>query len=68
MTGNAVMEIREMSKRYGTKTALDEIELSVEPGEVVGLIGPNGAGKDDAHGVCNRHNQADFGKFKDHEL
>ena len=45
MTGNAVMEIREMSKRYGTKTALDEIELSVEPGEVVGLIGPNGAGK-----------------------
>lgn len=45
MTGNAVMEIREMSKRYGTKTALDEIELYVEPGEVVGLIGPNGAGK-----------------------
>ena len=34
-----------MSKRYGTKTALDEIELYVEPGEVVGLIGPNGAGK-----------------------
>ena len=34
-----------MSKRYGTKTALDEIELCVEPGEVVGLIGPNGAGK-----------------------
>ena len=34
-----------MSKRYGTKTVLDEIELSVEPGEVVGLIGPNGAGK-----------------------
>lgn len=45
MTSNAVMEIREMSKRYGTKTVLDEIELSVEPGEVVGLIGPNGAGK-----------------------
>ncbi len=34
-----------MSKRYGTKTALDEIDLYVEPGEVVGLIGPNGAGK-----------------------
>ena len=45
MTSNAVMEIRAMSKRYGTKTALDDIDLYVEPGEVVGLIGPNGAGK-----------------------
>ena len=45
MTESAVLEIHAMSKRYGTKTALDEIELYVKPGEVVGLIGPNGAGK-----------------------
>jgi ABC-2 type transport system ATP-binding protein len=36
---------RELQKRYGTTVALGGVDLSVEPGELVGLLGPNGAGK-----------------------
>jgi len=39
------IELRSITKRYGRRTALHGIDLSIEPGRVVGLIGPNGAGK-----------------------
>ena len=45
MSKDIVLDICKISKRYGTKAALCEIELRVRSGEVVGLIGPNGAGK-----------------------
>jgi ABC-2 type transport system ATP-binding protein len=35
----------ELSKRYGSHTALHGLDLTIEPGTVFGLIGPNGAGK-----------------------
>jgi ABC-2 type transport system ATP-binding protein len=35
----------ELSKRYGSHTALHGLDLTIEPGSVFGLIGPNGAGK-----------------------
>lgn len=34
-----------LTKRYGTSTALRELDLELDPGEVVGYLGPNGAGK-----------------------
>jgi ABC-2 type transport system ATP-binding protein len=34
-----------VSKRYGTETALDRVDLEVEEGETFGFLGPNGAGK-----------------------
>jgi ABC-2 type transport system ATP-binding protein len=34
-----------VSKRYGTETALDRVDLTVEEGETFGFLGPNGAGK-----------------------
>ncbi|WP_018948972.1 LPS export ABC transporter ATP-binding protein [Thioalkalivibrio sp. ALMg11] len=36
---------RELTKRYGKRTVLDQVDVDLAPGEVVGLLGPNGAGK-----------------------
>lgn len=40
-----MLEIKNLKKRFGDKTALDGVSLSAEPGEVVGFVGANGAGK-----------------------
>ena len=40
-----ILECRELSKRFGKTTALDNVNLSLEPGRVIGLLGPNGSGK-----------------------
>ncbi len=40
-----MIEIKNLTKMYGTFTAVDQLSFSVGPSEVVGLIGPNGAGK-----------------------
>jgi branched-chain amino acid transport system ATP-binding protein len=40
-----VFEVREVTKRFGGLTAVDNATLQIAPGEVVGVIGPNGAGK-----------------------
>ncbi|MGN0184702.1 MAG: ABC transporter ATP-binding protein [Aristaeellaceae bacterium] len=42
---NAILETRDLTKCYGSFTAVDRLNLSVYPGEVFGLLGPNGAGK-----------------------
>ena len=39
------LETRELSKRYGGRIVVAGVNISVDPGEVVGLLGPNGAGK-----------------------
>jgi ABC-2 type transport system ATP-binding protein len=41
----ALIEARELTKRYGAQVALDRANFTVESGRIVGLIGPNGAGK-----------------------
>ena len=40
-----ILEVTNLSKRFGGLVALDGIDLSVAAGERVGLIGPNGSGK-----------------------
>lgn len=41
---NAV-EVKNVSKRYGSRTVVDNVSFSVSGGEILGMIGPNGAGK-----------------------
>ena len=41
----AILECKGLSKRFGRIQALEDINLSIEPGRVVGLLGPNGSGK-----------------------
>ncbi|GAA0451591.1 multidrug ABC transporter ATP-binding protein [Actinoplanes capillaceus] len=40
-----MIEVQELTKRYGDKTAVDGLTFSVKPGIVTGFLGPNGAGK-----------------------
>ena len=40
-----LIRTRRLTKRYGTLTAVDHLDLEVRPGEIFGLLGQNGAGK-----------------------
>ena len=40
-----MIEITQLSKRYGSKQAIDGVTFTARPGQVTGLLGPNGAGK-----------------------
>jgi ABC-2 type transport system ATP-binding protein len=42
---DVVVEVRELTKRYGGNLACDSIDLSIQQGTTYGLLGPNGAGK-----------------------
>jgi len=40
-----VIDVRHISRRFGSVVALKDVSFSVRPGEILGLVGPNGAGK-----------------------
>ena len=40
-----MIEVSNLTKRFGTKVAVDDLSFTVEPGRVTGFLGPNGAGK-----------------------
>ena len=44
-----MIEVQDLSKRYGDIQALGGLSFKVEAGEVIGFLGPNGAGKTTTH-------------------
>ena len=50
----SVIEIKNVSKSFGEKVALDDVSLSIDEGTIFGLLGPNGAGKTTLIRIINR--------------
>ncbi len=44
-SNNLMLSVTELRKRYGKKVVVDDVNLELKKGEIVGLLGPNGAGK-----------------------
>ncbi len=42
---STLLECKDLTKRYGKVTALDQVNLKIESGHIIGLLGPNGSGK-----------------------
>jgi len=43
--GQIIVETEDLTKKYGSRTAVDHLNIKIEEGEVFGFLGPNGAGK-----------------------
>jgi ABC-2 type transport system ATP-binding protein len=64
MSIDAAIEVRGLSKKYGAKTAVDGIDLTVERGEIFALLGPNGAGKTTTVEILEGYRQASSGNVR----
>jgi branched-chain amino acid transport system ATP-binding protein len=58
-----LLEVKNVTRRFGGIVALDDVSFDVEEGEIVGLIGPNGAGKTTAFNVITRLYRPDSGQL-----
>lgn len=56
-----MIEIENVSKRYGNVVAVSDVSLQVGPGSIVGFVGPNGAGKSTTLRMCVGMEQPDSG-------
>ena len=65
-----IIEIKNVSKSFGEKVALDNVSLSIPEGSIFGLLGPNGAGKSTLIRIINRITIASGGQvfFKGHPI
>jgi branched-chain amino acid transport system ATP-binding protein len=60
----SLLEVDNVTKRFGGIVALDGVSFTADPGEIIGLIGPNGAGKTTAFNVITRLYTPDEGDVR----
>jgi len=58
-----LLEVRDLTVRFGGITALDHVSIDVAPGEIVGLLGPNGAGKTTLFNAVSGFQKPDEGRI-----
>lgn len=61
---DVMIEICNLTKKYGNKKALDKINISVKKGEIMGFLGPNGAGKSTTMNILTGYISATDGTVK----
>ena len=64
MTNNYLLEFSNITKKYGSKVALDNVSFNLEPGKIIGLLGPNGSGKSTILKLVNGLLQPTEGEIK----
>ena len=64
MNTAAAIEVRGLTKKYGSKVAVAGIDLTVERGEIFALLGPNGAGKTTTVEILEGYRVANSGQVK----
>ena len=58
----SILETKDLSITFGGISALDEVSIEIQPGEIVGILGPNGAGKTTLFNVISGFLKSDQGK------
>ena len=64
MTNNYLLEFSNITKKYGSKVALDNVSFNLEPRKIIGLLGPNGSGKSTILKLVNGLLQPTDGEIK----
>lgn len=58
-----MVEIKNLTKKYGTKLAVDNISFTIKDGEILGFLGPNGAGKSTTMNILTGYLSATSGEI-----
>ena len=57
-----MIEVRNISKSYGSKKVLEDVSFNIEEGKITSFIGPNGAGKSTVLSIISRLMDSDSGE------
>lgn len=59
-----MIQVKNLTKKYGKITALDDVSFSIDEGEILGFLGPNGAGKSTTMNIITGYISGDSGSVK----